>query len=108
MIDLLEYTKKLEEAGFDRHQAELFVRGQVSMITDNVSTKADLEKISTEFRSELNEMVTTLRSEMKELGTELRSEMNEKFAKMETSIVVKIYIMMGIQLTTLAAIAKLF
>jgi DNA anti-recombination protein RmuC len=115
MIDVLKYTRKLEEAGFEREQAEIFVRGQVSMISDNVTTKADLEKVESNInssvltlRSEMKEMATQLRSEMKEVATELRSEMKEKFAKMETSFVIKISVIMGIQLTTLATIAKFF
>jgi len=126
MIDVLKYTRKLEEAGFEREQAELFVRGQVSMISDNVATKADLDMMATELRSEMKELGTELRSEMKELGTELRSEMkelgtelrsemkekftkmSEQFAKMETSLVVKIFVLMGIQLTILGGLAKVF
>lgn len=86
MIDVLKYTRKLEEAGFERELAELFVRGQVSMISDNVVTKADLDNTT----------------------TVLRSEMNEKFAKMETSLVIKISVLMGIQLSILGGLAKYF
>jgi hypothetical protein len=39
----LLYTRKLEEAGLTRDQAELMVRTQFNMISDNVVTKNDLQ-----------------------------------------------------------------
>ena len=44
MIDTLKYSRELEAAGFTADQAELFVRSQVGMITDNVATKVDIRE----------------------------------------------------------------
>jgi len=48
MIDTLMYTRKLEEAGLTRDQAELMVRTQFNMISDNVATKNDLMNLKSD------------------------------------------------------------
>ena len=53
MIDTLKYSKQLEGAGLGPKQAELLVRGQIAMITDNVATKADIRDLK-ELNKELS------------------------------------------------------
>ena len=44
-FDTLKYTKTLEEAGFDRKQAEACIEVMNSIIIDNVATKADIDHL---------------------------------------------------------------
>jgi hypothetical protein len=56
MIDTLMYTRKLEEAGLTRDQAELMVRTQFNMISDNVVTKNDLNNLEHKFEVKFKDM----------------------------------------------------
>ena len=66
MIDILKYTRELEETGLTREQAEKFVRSQIQMITDNVVS-------SSEFISEIN----GIKANMDRMKSELQGQMND-------------------------------
>ena len=50
MIDTLGYIGQLMKAGLNEEQAEIIVRGQLAMISNNVATKADLAEIRNEIK----------------------------------------------------------
>ena len=78
MIDTLKYSRELEAAGFTADQAELFVRSQVGMITDNVATKVDI-------RESLREVYDRL-SRMDHRIDKLEQSMESRFQMMEKSM----------------------
>ena len=80
MIDTLRYTRELEETGLSRDQAEMFVRSQIQMITDNVVTKND-------FLNELEKLRTEFDGIRKELRSEIRVEIHKAMIK-QTLIIV--------------------
>lgn len=80
MIDTLRYTRELEESGLSRDQAEMFVRSQIQMITDNVVTKND-------FLNELEKLRTEFDGIRKELRSEIRVEIHKAMNK-QTLIIV--------------------
>lgn len=80
MIDTLRYTRELEESGLSRDQAEMFVRSQIRMITDNVVTKND-------FLNELEKLRTEFDGIRKELRSEIRVEIHKAMNK-QTLIIV--------------------
>lgn len=73
MIDTLGYTKSLEKAGLSREQAEIFVRGQLQMISDNVVTKPDFLTM----KADLQGMRSELQSEIQGLRGELQREVQD-------------------------------
>lgn len=51
-MNTLRYTQRLEEAGFNRRQAEEIVTIQQDSMNDTFATKHDLENVRNEMRSE--------------------------------------------------------
>lgn len=81
MFNALRYTKRLEEVGFTKQQAETALEIGIEVMNDNLSSKEDLKELGLvlkgELREEMNELSSDLRQEMNELSSTLRQEMNE-------------------------------
>ncbi len=96
MFNALKYTKKFEELGFSKEQAQEQVSMVIEMFNENTATKQDFEKLhlsqqisrndmgkmEVSLRSDMEKMETSLRSDMEKMETSLRSDME----KMETSL----------------------
>ena len=85
MYNTLDSVNALMDSGFTHQQA----RAMVTVMTDNLATKEDIEVLrramegmETTLRSDMEGMETTLRSDMEKMETSLRSDME----KMETTL----------------------
>ena len=65
-FDTLKYSKRLQELGFTREQAEGFTEIQSEIVSDGLATKNDLHTEIQSVRSEIQE----LRAEMKKLESQ--------------------------------------
>jgi uncharacterized coiled-coil protein SlyX len=104
MIDTILYTRKLEEAGLTREQAELMVRTQFEMISHNVATKHDIVRLEhqieslenrldskfTRMISELNQKFTERNNELDQKFTGMFNELDRKLDSMETRLIFKL------------------
>lgn len=81
MFNALRYTKRLEEVGFTKQQAETALEIGIEVMNDNLSSKEDLKELGLvlkgELRQEMGELSSTLRQEMNELSSTLRQEMSD-------------------------------
>ena len=89
MFNALQYTRSLEESGFERDQAEILVRMFMQMIEFNMVTKSDFEKFRLEvssdfekFRAEVNSEFSQVRSEFEKF----RLEVNSEFSKVRSEL----------------------
>ncbi len=76
LIDTLAYARRLREAGFTEAQAEAQASALAFVLSEEVATKRDLEKLATkesvdELRQELREGLYALRLEMGQLAHRL-------------------------------------
>ncbi|MYI82560.1 MAG: hypothetical protein F4056_04380 [Chloroflexi bacterium] len=82
--DTLAITRQLEaDHGLEHEHAAATVTA-VQALTAHLASKADLEVLRGELRSEMSELRGELRSEMSELRGELRSEMGSLRGEMGT------------------------
>ncbi len=99
-FDTLRAAKLLQQAGFDESQAEAVVTTVGDALTENVATKADLERVETTLKAEMAEVKaetaavkadlerveTTLKAEMAEVKAELKTEMAGVKAELKTEM----------------------
>ena len=105
MFNTLLYAKRLESAGFKRHQAEKQIQVMTEMIVDGVATKQDLELLEARTSKEfavVNSEINTVRAEMASEFAAVRSEMASEFVvvrsellQMESRLTIKIGGIMG-------------
>lgn len=55
-FDTLKYSKRLQELGFSREQAEGFAEIQQEIMDERLATKADLRSLKNEMQVEMREM----------------------------------------------------
>ena len=77
MSSNFKHTKRLEQVGFSREQAEAQVQIVTEIIEDDLATKQDLQIMQTTMRSEMQQVAIQLRAEMQQLATQLRAEMQQ-------------------------------
>lgn len=75
MFNALKYTKKLEQVGFTKQQAETALELGIEVMNDNLASKEDLNHTTNELRHEMRELSSTLRKEMSDLRLELKQDM---------------------------------
>lgn len=100
MFNTLAYTKKLEDIGYNREQAETHIEviaevleGEMISKTDLIHTESKLKDEIRGLRSETQEVRIELKSEIHDVRTELKKEIHElklntnnKFQKLENKI----------------------
>ena len=74
MFNALQYTKSLEEKGFERDQAEILVGMFMQMIEFNMLSKSDFEKYKAESKLEFESFRVETKSEFKKVRHEMSSE----------------------------------
>lgn len=79
MFNALQYTKSLEESGFQRDQAEILVRMFMQMIEFNMVTKSDFERYKSESKSDFEKY----KSESKSDFEKFKSEVYHRFDSLE-------------------------
>ena len=114
MINALEYTKKLEKAGFTKEQAEHSVLMVIEIMDKNFATAHDLEKstlITTadikEMRSEMQNMESSIRKDMKNMETSIRTDLNHGFENLESRMTIKLGSMLVISVAAMATLVKI-
>lgn len=88
MFNALKYTKKLEEVGFTREQAEAHILIMIETIESNLATKQDIED---------------LRSEMISIKTEL----DNKIMQSEYRLTIKLGTIVSIAIGIAVTLAKI-
>ena len=78
MYNTLDSVNALMDSGFTHQQA----RAMVTVMTDNLATKEDIEVLRRDMKDGNDNLETTLRSDMEKMETSLRSDME----KMETTL----------------------
>lgn len=74
MFNALQYTKSLEEKGFERDQAEILVGMFMQMIEFNMLSKSDFENYKAESKLEFESFRVETKSEFKKVRHEMSSE----------------------------------
>lgn len=119
MFDTLRYSKKLEEAGFTKKQAEVSLFVLVEVMESNLSTKIDIYNVRGEIKDVQGE-IKDLRVEMNDLRNEmdkrfletnhqienLNFKMDEKFSTLEFKLIIKLGTIVVIAQGAFAALAK--
>ena len=118
MFNALQYTKNLEENGFERAQAEILVRMFMQMIEFNMLSKSDFEKYRSDSSSDLRNYRSELRAELEKYRAEsssniekLRQEMyhgfekvDDKLNKLSLQLTIKLAIMLALSVGLLSTI----
>ena len=78
MYNTLDSVNALMDSGFTHQQAQ----AMVTVMTDNLATKEDIEVLRRDMKDGNDKLETSLRSDMEGMETSLRSDMG----KMETSL----------------------
>jgi hypothetical protein len=86
MFNALAYSKKLEQAGFSRDQAEATINVFFQFMDYNFATKSDLSDAKSEIKSEMVNLRTELKTEISELRTELKSEVAELRTELKSEV----------------------
>lgn len=128
MINALRYTRKLEEVGFSRDQAETHVQIMTEIVEGDLVTKQDmtilgqgLQQDSILLRQEFKQETTSIRQDMTILSQKLEQEslllrrdmvvmgqtLENKIAQAEYRMTIKIGAMLTVAIGILAALQKL-
>ena len=88
MIDTLSYTKNLQKAGFSEKQAEIIVKANLGMLSQNVATKTDLKELEYTLRNEIRGFESRLRDHEKRFSSinQKLSEHDHRFDKLSVEI----------------------
>jgi hypothetical protein len=70
-IEILQFEKKLKEAGFTEQQARIQTEFMADIIEDKLATKKDLLDTETKLRQEINQAKIELEYKIAELKAEL-------------------------------------
>ncbi len=74
-FDMIAEVRKLRDVGLKQEQAEAITRSIHAGVTGGVATKADLERLETELRTDMERLEGGLRSDMEKLESSLRTDM---------------------------------
>ena len=99
MAKTLSYTQDLERAGFERKQAEGIIKSQYELIKENVATKDDIVRLSSEIKvleAKFETKFTTLESKFENLET--------KFDGLEDKMTIKLGSIMAIGIGIIIAL----
>ena len=118
MIDTLKYTRELEKAGLESETAEIFVRGQLQMISENVVTKSDFLLAKSEFSSEIRSVrseIKTIHHRIDKLDERImekldkqKSDFNSKLKQLEYRMTIKLAGVMAALLTLFSRVESYF
>ena len=100
MIKALQYSKQLEAVGLSREQAEVHLRILTDVIEGEMATKYDLQKLTSELKTE----ISAVRSELKADIQGLRAEMQQ----LESKMTIKLGLMQAASVAVLTAVIKWF
>jgi hypothetical protein len=121
MFDTLRYTKRLEEVGFEKKQAEESIKVLAEIMETNLATKIDFVKLENQIQS----LEYRLGGEIKELGlnmanlakaTDTKIEnlgkaTDAKIEKVQSDLIIKLgamlFVTIGLSTGILGALIKL-
>ena len=114
MFNALQYTKSLEESGFERDQAEILVRMFMQMIEFNMLSKSDFEKFKSDFekyklesKSNLDSFRYEWKSDLEKLSTEVYhrfDKFDDKLNRLSLQLTVKLGVMLALSVGLLSTI----
>ena len=121
-FDTHAFVKSLTGAGMPEDQAEILANGQADLYERLVTKeyfefalKHELEKLRAELKHELEEHKAANRQALKELELNLKheleitkNELKRDIKEMEQKLTIKLGVSLGISVTILAALIKLF
>lgn len=110
MFNALDYTKKLEEVGVPREQAEAHVQMVIQILEGDMATKADIQIAKTDLKSDIIAVRNELQVEMQLLRTELKSDIaavRNDMQTLEYRLTIKLGAFLAISVASIAAILKL-
>jgi len=109
-FDTLAYSKKLRSVGFTEEQAEAQAETIITLMTEQLATKADLKEVEAglkrdikELELRIKEVEAGLKRDMKELESNLKRDMKE----MEMSITIKLGAIVTTGIAVVATLVKL-
>jgi hypothetical protein len=82
VFDTLRYTKRLEEVGFEKKQAEESIKVLAEIMETNLATKTDILN----YRQLTKDDINHLRIEMKDEFVAVRNEMKDEFTVVKGDI----------------------
>lgn len=110
MFNTLSYTKKLEEAGVVRVQAEVYVQTIEQIVEDNLATKEDIKDLNRDMRlgfAQFEIRFVEFKNELKnEMRTDIRDLKNE-LIKLEYRLLIKMGVLVTVSLTTVGTVLKI-
>jgi len=72
VFDTLAYSKKLRAVGFTEEQAEAQAETIITLITEQLATKADLKEVEFALRRDLKEVEAGLKRDIKEVELKMK------------------------------------
>lgn len=114
MIDTLRYTRELEATGLTREQAEIFVRSHLGMISDNVATKAEIDKLETNLSRRMDQLDTKFTGQIGRLDGQIGrldgqvGQLDGKIDQLETRLTLKLTGIMAVLLAIFSGFGGLF
>jgi len=87
MFNALKYTKKLEEVGFSREQAEIQLQVITEIVEDDLATKQDLKNLENSMEIKFNNL-------------------ENKILQVEYKIIIKLGSLLILGFTTMAALMR--
>ena len=73
----IEYSKKLEEAGLTRKQAEVHLEILEEVVEDEMATKSDILSLKSEMHSQIHGFKSEMQNQMQEFRSEIQNQMQE-------------------------------
>ncbi len=124
MFNALKYTRKLEEVGFTKEQAEENVQMVIEMVNENLATKSDFKELDFKFsyfatkedfrkfeaKVDKLEANCATKEELKNLEYRLNKRMDAfevKLVSLENRLTIKLGIMLGISMGLLSTLMNL-
>lgn len=107
MFNTLMYTKKLEQAGMVREQAEAQVQILAEILEVDVATKNDIKNIELQITN-LDLRISSLESKLGSKIDSYRSEFKNDMIFLEHRLVTKLGTVIVVTATALTTIIKLF
>ncbi len=91
MLDTLDYSESLTDAGVPPDQARLQAKALSEALESNdLATKTDMSELRSDMKSEMAELRSDMKSEMAKLRSDMKSDMADMrtdMANMETRII---------------------
>jgi hypothetical protein len=104
MFNAFKYTKRLEEAGFSREQAEIQLQVMTEIVEGELATKQDLKILETSLKQDLEILRKDISNSL-EIKT---NTLENKMQQLEHRMTIKLGSLLIVGFTTIATLMKIW